>query len=153
MLLLLFIVVVVVVVCCCCLLLLLYDAGMYESDNKTLTHEIKNNTVYQFRVQLSPAHSCHCVNTTTVGDVNLVNRWCETSSNVLCAKDELTTITYLSQPVTMMNGSIVSLDCDHPFVTLNDTDIAIAHEGKFECYPKNQCLFPLMPLTSVNDEM
>ena len=133
------------------MLLLLYDAGMYESDNKT--HEIKNNTVYQFRVQLSPAHSCHCVNIETVGDINLVNRWCEISSNVLCAKDELTTMTYLSQPVTMMNGNLVSLDCGHPFATLNVTDIAIAYEGKFECYPKHQCLFPLMPLTSVNDEM
>ena len=58
---------------------------------------------------------------------------------------------YLSEPV--MNGSLVYLDCDHPFTTLNDTDIAIAHEGMFECYPKHQCLFPLVPLTSVNDEM
>ena len=111
------------------------------------------NTVYQFRVQLSPAHSCHCVNIETVGDINLVNRWCE-ASNVLCAKNELTMMMYLSQPVvTMMNTSLVRLDCDHQFATLNVADIAIAHEGKCECYPKHQCLFPLMPLTSANDEM
>ena len=134
------------------LLLLLYDAGMYKSDNKT--RKINANTVYQFRVQLSPAHSCQCVNIETVGDVNLVNRWCETSSNVLCAKNKLITMMYLSEPVvTRANGSLVYLDCDHPFTTLNDTDIAIVHEGTFECYPKHQCLFPLMPLTSVNDKM
>ena len=142
--------------CCCCYCCCLYDAGMCESENDKLIREIKTNTVYQFRVQLSPAHSCHCVNIETVGDINLDNRWCEASSNVLCAKNELTMMTYLSQPVvTMMNASLepAPLDCGHQFVKLNVTDIAIAHEGTFESCPKHQCLFPLMPLTSVNNKM
>ena len=141
------------------------DAGMCESDNNKLKREIKNNTVYQFRVQLSPAHSCHCVNIEAVGDINLVNRWCNTSSNVLCAKNESTTMTYLSVPVHVVNMTDADdgpanakptpahLDCEHRFAKLNVTDIAIAHEGTFESCPKHQCLFPLMPLTSVNNKM
>ena len=131
---------------------------MCESDNNRLKREIKTNTVYQFRVQLSPAYSCHCVKIETVGYINLVSdRWCNASSNVLCARNESTTMTYLSQPVvTMMDastGELKSLDCDHQFAKLNVTDIAIAHEEVFESCPKHQCLFPFMPLTSVNNKM
>ena len=128
--------------------------GECNSTDQTLVHNIQNNTVYQFRVQLSPAHSCHCVNIETVKSVSLINQWCIqpviSTGNQLCATKSNST--YLSQPVAIEDGLIDNLMCSHPFVKQNTMDTAIAYEGMFGSCPESQCLFPLTPLPSVNNE-
>ena len=140
---------------CVLVLLLVFVLGECNSTNQTLIHNIQTNTVYQFRVQLSPAHSCHCVDIETVGSVSLINQnWCIqpviSTGNHLCAT--ASNSTYLSQPVAIDGDFIDNVDCSHPFVIQNTMDTAIAYEGIFGCCPVSQCLFPLTPLPSVNNE-
>ena len=127
--------------------------GECNSTNQTLVHNIQNNTVYQFRVQLSPAHSCHCVNIETVGDIKLLNGgWCNDLQNTttICAAEGATR-TYLSEPVAVIsttNSTTQHVGCDHSFAAHNVMDLAIAYEGDFTSCPGSQCLFPLLPLRS-----
>ena len=140
---------------CVLVLLLVFVLGECNSNNQTLVHNIQDNTVYQFRVQLSPAHSCHCVNIETVGSTSLINQnWCIqpviSTGNHLCATESNST--YLSQPVAIGDNFIDNVECSHPFVMQNTMDTAVAYEGKFGSCPEAKCLFPLTPLPSVNNE-
>ena len=124
------------------------------STSQTLLHSIDINTVYQFRVQLSPAHSCHCVNIETVGSISLINNWCiqdqpvKNIGNQFCATESNST--YFSQPVTIEDNFIHDVRCSHPFVMQNNIDTAVAYEGMFRCCPESKCLFPLKPLKIMN---
>ena len=104
-----------------------------DSTNQTLVHNIQNNTVYQFRVQLSPAHSCHCVNIETVGDITLLNgRWCIKPGIIKICADESRTSTHLSEPVAVVarasNYTTQIVDCDRQFVMDNIMNGAVGSE-------------------------
>ena len=141
---------------CVPVLLLVFVVGECNSTDQTLVHNIQINTVYQFRVQLSPANSCHCVNIETVmGSSSLINQWCIqpviSAGNQLCTIAESNSM-YLSQPVAIEAGLIDNVECSHPFVIQNTMDTAVAYEGMFGSCPEAQCFFPLTPLPSVNNE-
>ena len=131
---------------------------MCNSTNQTLVHNIQNNTVYQFRVQLSPAHSCHCVNIEAVGDIDLVEgRWqCSNFINGMfsmsvCAIEDMIR-TYLSEPVAVLTNSIHHVEChSNSLAVVNTMDTAIAYEGIFGSCPVSQCVFPLNPLSNTNN--
>ena len=132
--------------------------GVCNSTNQTLVHNIQNNTVYQFRVQLSPAHSCHCVNIEAVGDIDLVEgRWqCSKFINGMfsmsvCAIEDMIR-TYLSEPVAVLTNSIHHVEChSNSLAVVNTMDTAIAYKGIFGSCPVSQCVFPLYPLSNTNN--
>ena len=136
----------------------IFVVGECNSTNQTLVHNIQDNTVYQFRVQLSPAHSCHCVNIETVGDIKLLNgRWCNDlqSTKTICAAEGATR-TYLSEPVAMIsttNNTTEHVGCNHSFATHNVMEMSIAYEENFMSCPESQCLFPLLPLRLSDKKM
>ena len=130
------------------------------STSQALIHSIETNTVYQFRVQLSPAHSCHCVTLTATNPAfNQFLDWCvqpiTNISTKLCAMENIST--YLSKPVAIQRFSIIgnlelALECSHPFVMQNTMDTAVAYEGMFSSCPEShmQCLFPLESLKTMS---
>ena len=117
-----------------------------------LLHQIQTNIVYQFRVQLSPAHSCHCVTLTATNPTfsDFLN-WCVRpithTPTKLCATENIST--YISKP-SAIREFFEHVECSHPFVMQNTMDTAVAYEGMFSCCPESQCLFPLEPLKIMN---
>ena len=125
------------------------------STSQTLLHSIETDTVYQFRVQLSPAHSCHCVTLTDHPQfIRFSGQWCVqpiTNTPIkLCATENIST--YLTRPFVIPESLLLaqSTECSHPFVMQNTMDTAVAYEGMFSCCPESQCLFPLEPLKIMN---
>ena len=121
------------------------------STNKQTLLQIQTNFVYQFRVQLSPAHSCHCVTLTAAMMFNGFLDWCvqpiTNTSTKLCATENIST--YISKP-SAIRDVFDNVECSHPFVMQNTMDTAVAYEGMFGCCPESQCLFPLKPLKIMN---
>ena len=119
------------------------------STSQTLLHQLQTNIVYQFRVQLSPAHSCHCVTLTAA--FNGLFEWCvqpiTKTTTKLCATENIST--YLTKPFAISDIFEI-VECNHPFVMQNTMDIAVAYEGMFSSCPESQCLFPLKPLKIMN---
>ena len=122
------------------------------STSQTLLHQIQTNIVYQFRVQLSPAHSCHCVTLTATDPAfNDFLKWCvwpiTNTPTKLCATENIST--YISKPI-VIRPHLESVQCSHPFVMQNTMDTAVAYEEMFGCCPESQCLFPLESLKIMN---
>ena len=121
------------------------------STSQTLLHQIQTNTVYQLRVQLSPAHSCHCVTLRTDQLFNGFLDWCvqpiTNTPNKFCATENIST--YISKP-GVIRPPFENVECSHSFVMQNTMDTAVAYQGMFSCCSESQCLFPLKPLKIMN---
>ena len=149
-----FVVVVVVVVVDVVVVVVVVVLGECNSTNQTLIHNIETYSVYQFRVQLSPAHSCHCVNIETVGYITLLNQdWCSQPEpitvNRICAAGNTVNM-YLSQPVAVLSADVTkNISCRNIFAMQNVTDTAIAHARTFGSCPEHECHFSLQPLPSI----
>ena len=116
---------------------------------------------YQFRVQLSVASSCHCVNVANVNSAlqiffvtsNPITNWCTEDFNVistslLCATENKTS-TFLS-PLLNANATVVQCSNNNMYADQNNTDIAVAYNHTvFSSCSLSHCI----PFMAVNESL
>ena len=146
----------IVFVCRC--KMILFNTGLCSCTGDSFM--VDPNTQYQFRIQLSRAPSCHCIN---AGDftnqlIELLSLattldWYHEESNQiitvpdanLCPSDNYTTNTFLS-PILQHNSQL-SPECNSDtFCPHNTTDLAVAYKETFANNCTTERCFPFAPL-------
>ena len=116
---------------------------------------------YQFRVQLSAASSCHCVDVTNVNcalnnvfkTANVITNWCTEdfdvrNNSLLCATENKTS-TFLS-PLLNANTAAVHCSNNNVYAGQNTTDIAVAfNHTVFSSCSQSHCI----PFMAVNESL
>ena len=119
------------------------------------------NTQYQFRIQLSRAPSCHCINAERFTNqlITLLSgggSWYHEKSNQiitvpdanLCPSENYTTNTFLSPILQhISSNSQLSPECNSDtFCPHNTTDLAVAYKEKFANSCTTERCFPFARL-------
>ena len=116
---------------------------------------------YQFRVQLSAASSCHCVDVTNVNEAlrnvfqttNIITKWCTKdfdiiNNSLLCATENKTS-TFLS-PLLNANTAADQCSNNNMYADQNTTDIAVAYNHTvFSSCSQSHCI----PFMAVNKSL
>ena len=140
----------------------LSNAGLCNCTEDSFTRDPNNTRQYQFRIQLSRAPSCHCINaggfTNQIikllsGGGSVLDWYHEESNQIikvsadsnasLCPSDN-TTSTFLS-PILQKSNDPLQCNSD-PFCPHNTTDLAVAYNETFANNCTTEHCFPFAPL-------
>ena len=136
--------------------MILFNAGLCSCTGDSFV--VDPNTQYQFRIQLSRAPSCHCINAECFTNQIISSgrgSWYHEKSNQtiavpdanLCPSENYTTNTFLSPILQHINNSQLNPECNNDtFCPHNTTDLAVAYKETFANNCTTEHCFPFAPL-------